>query len=237
MRWTLITGGARTLGAAIARTLAREGRHCVLHYRHSRREAEELQRELLEMGVCAETIQGDFSSIASTQALISDYLARFEETEALINNVGNYARGSATQTLPETAQTIFQVNVVAPLMLSQALFPALKRCRGHIVNMGMAGVEHPFANTHATLYNMTKQSLVMLTRSLAKELAPFQVAVNMVSPGYLENSVDLPKDPQSIPWGRPGTLEEVAEAVRFLLAPGTGYITGQNLEVSGGTRL
>ncbi len=237
MRWTLVTGGAKRLGAAIVRTLANEGRNCVIHYRNSKTEAEQLKDELRALGCQAETIYGDLSTIDSTRSFLSEYLSRFEETEILVNNVGNYALGPASSTDPKTALDLFQVNVISALMLCQAMIPSLKKCRGHIINLGIAGTSQSFANTHATLYNMTKLSLSMLTKSLAKELAPFHVAVNMVSPGYIENSVDLSSDPRHIPWGRPATLAEVAGAVRFLTSPQSSYMTGQNLEISGGTRL
>jgi NAD(P)-dependent dehydrogenase (short-subunit alcohol dehydrogenase family) len=232
MRWTLVTGGAMHLGSAIVKTLAKEGRRCVIHYRNSKAQAEQVQNELLALGSLAEIIQGDFASIDSTRAFLQEYLSRFEETEILINNVGNYALGAPSEILPEEMCDLFQVNVNAPLMCIQALLPSLKKCKGHIVNIGTVGSTHNVANTYATAYNMTKLSLAMLTRSFAKELAPFQVSVNMVSPGYLETSVDLPKD---LPWGCPATLDEVAEYVRTFTT--SHYITGQNLEIAGGIRL
>jgi NAD(P)-dependent dehydrogenase (short-subunit alcohol dehydrogenase family) len=237
MPWTLITGGAKRLGAAIVRTLSKEGRSCVIHYRDSKREAEQLKEEILAGGGQAETICGDFSTIGSTRSFLKEYLSRFEETEILINNVGHYLLGPASTTEPEAALELFQVNVLSALMVSQALLPSLKKYRGHIINLGMAGTAQSLANTHATIYNMTKLSLSMLTKSLAKELAPFHVAVNMVSPGYLENSIDLSTNPRHVPWGRPATLEEVAAAIRFLTSSQASYMTGQNLEISGGTRL
>ncbi len=235
MRWTLITGGARRLGAAIARALAKKGRHCAIHYRHSQLQAEQLKNELRSYGVQAETIQGDFSTISSTQNFLNEYKERFSETELLINNVGNYILGNPTDLNPQTVLELFQINVNAALMCAQALLPSIKKCRGHILNIGMAGSAQNTANTYATIYNMTKLSLSMWTKSLAKELASQQICVNMVSPGYIENSIELPKDPKQMPWGRPAALSEVVDAVCFLTSQ--NYITGQNLEVSGGTRI
>jgi NAD(P)-dependent dehydrogenase (short-subunit alcohol dehydrogenase family) len=237
MRWTLVTGSAKQLGAEMMRMFAKEKRNCVIHFRHSKNQAEQLQRELLQLGVNAETIRGDFTTVDSTRAFLQEYLSRFEETEILVNNVGNYLLGNATTTTPESAIELFQVNVNAALMCVQALLPSLKKCRGRIINIGMAGSSLNVANIHATVYNMTKLSLSMLTKSLAKELAPFQVSVNMVSPGYLENSIDFPQDSRHMPWGRPAALSEVVEAVRFLTSTPMGYTTGQNLEIAGGTRI
>ena len=80
-----------------------------------------------------------------------------------------------------------------------------------IVNIGVAGVIALYADTYSTAYTMTKLGLWMLSKSLAKELAPQQVRVNMVSPGLLDNAVDMPKDLSKLPMRRPGTVEDVAE--------------------------
>jgi NAD(P)-dependent dehydrogenase (short-subunit alcohol dehydrogenase family) len=237
MRWTLVTGGAVSLGAEITRMFAKQKRNCVIHYRHSKNQAEQLQKELQSFDIKVETIQGDFSTLESTQAFLQQYLNRFSETEILINNVGNYFLGPATMTSPKAVSELFQVNVNAALMCIQALLPSLKKYRGHVVNIGMAGSALNIANTYATIYNMTKLSLSMLTKSLAKELAPFQINVNMVSPGYLENSIDFPKSNNQMPWGRPATLSEVAEVIHFLTSGTARYMTGQNLEVAGGTKI
>ena len=93
------------------------------------------------------------------------------------------------------------------------------------------------ADVYSTAYTMTKASLLLLTKSLALELAPDQVRVNMISPGYLEDSVDLPMDLSKIPMQRPAKSEEVADVIAFLLSDKAYYLTGQNIEVAGGTRL
>ena len=93
------------------------------------------------------------------------------------------------------------------------------------------------ADVNATAYTITKLGLWMLTRSLAKELAPSQVRVNMVSPGYLDISVDLPEDVSKLPMGRSGTTKEVANIIALLLDKQSSYITGQNIEVAGAVRL
>ena len=235
MKWTLVTGGARGLGREISRTLAVKRKNLVIHYNHSESQAQALQQELRDLGAKIEILQGDFSSVASTQRFIDNYLRQFAQTDMLINNVGNYVTGPATSILPEELNHLFHLNITASLMLIQSLLPSLEQSHGHIVNIGMVGSHAVLANTHATAYNMTKLALAMLTKSLAKELAPSRVSINMVSPGYLENSTDLPSDPALMPMGRPGHLKEVADTVLFLLEQ--SYITGQNLEVAGGTRM
>lgn len=235
--WTLVTGGALRLGAEICRKTARSGRNIAIHFRQNESEAMRLREELIGYGVKAEIIQGDFSTLESTELFLDRYQKHFANTDAVINNVGNYVIGPASTASPQELSALFQVNTIAPLTIIQALLPSLKQHRGRIVNIGMAGAQNAGANTHATAYHLSKLSLAMLTKSLAKELAVFGVSVNMVSPGYLEHSVEMPSDMAHIPAGRVGQFKEVAEGVVFFLDQGNAYITGQNLEVAGGIRL
>jgi NAD(P)-dependent dehydrogenase (short-subunit alcohol dehydrogenase family) len=237
MQWTLVTGGALHLGAEICRAAARVGRNIAIHYRTSEDAALRLREELIGYGVAAEIVQGDFSTFQETEDFLHRYLEQFHQTDAVINNVGNYLLGAASATSPQAFADLMQVNTFAPLAIMQALLPSLKQHKGRIVNIGIAGSHSAAANTHAAAYNLSKLALCMLTKSLAKELAEHGVTVNMVSPGYLDHSVDMPADMLRIPMGRLGTFQEVAEAVLFFLSKDSAYITGQHLEVSGGIRL
>lgn len=233
MTWTLVTGGAKRLGATICRTLAKQGHPIVVHYHTSYAEALEVVESCRQLGVRAECIQGDFSSPESTLQFAQEFLNRFSTVNNLINNVGNYLVKSALNTPSKEWQELFQVNFHAPVVLIQALIPAIKESQGNILNIGVSGLNTLRANQHTTAYSMTKMCLLMLTRSLAKELASANVRVNMVSPGQLEISVDKPNDPAAMLMHRFGTTEELAQVVAFLLEKGQ-YITGQNIEVAGG---
>ena len=237
MKWTLVTGGALRLGAAVCHAVAKEGKNVVIHYRTSSAQAMCLRDELIGYGVAADIVQGDFSTLESTSAFIDRYLQRFSETENVINNVGTHALGSALKTSPEEFNQLMQINAIAPFAIIQGLLGSLKQHRGAVVNIGMVGAHHIAANTHAAAYHLSKLSLAMLTKSLAKELAADHVSINMVSPGYLERSVDLPTDIVHIPAQRLGSFEEVVRAVLFFLSKESRYITGQILEVAGGVKL
>lgn len=232
MKWTLVTGGALRVGAAICRRLAHAGKNSVIHYHTSEQEAIALAKECTALGVHAHALQGDFSSLQATEAFIDHYLARFPDTECLVHNIGPFYLDSPASASPQKLGELFQINTLVPLLLTQKLLPSLKRHHGHIVYIGMAGADRSSARTHAFSYDLTKHALAQLMKSLAKELAPDGVCVNMVSPGCLEGSIDTPKQ---IPFGRTGHFTEIAEAVAFLLS--SRYITGQNLEVAGGVRL
>jgi NAD(P)-dependent dehydrogenase (short-subunit alcohol dehydrogenase family) len=235
MNWTLVTGGAQGLGAVLCESLAAEGYSILVHYRHSQQEAENVADRCRQYGVESQTIEGDFSSLGSTIHFTEQCLKRFPGMKNLINNVGNDFIGSVEATTPEEWQKLFQVNVHAPFILSQAFLPMLKTSKGNIINIGVAGINQIRASVERPAYMAAKSSLLLLTKSLAKELASSQVRVNMVSPGYLENSVAKPKG--VLPMDRLGTLEECARVVSFLLKEENGYITGQNIEVSGAVGL
>jgi len=116
--------------------------------------------------------------------------------------------------------------------LIQELAPMICLWQGVVINIGTTGLARNHADVHAPFYNASKQALLYMTRSLAKELAPYKVRVNMVSPGAMSHSVDLAEYADRLPFRRPASPEEVAEAVAFLVKE--EYVTGQNLEVAGG---
>lgn len=237
MKWTLVTGGAKRLGAEICRTLARQGHSLVIHYRTSQKEAEEVAAYCRNLGVKAETLQGDFVSRGSTEEFLTRYLSHFSETQFLVNNVGSYLTAPASETTLEEWEALFQSNANAPFAIIKSLAEPLKRHQGAIVNLGIAGLESSRADLYSTAYTCAKLSLLKLTRSLAREWAASQVRVNMVSPGYLENAVDLPRDLASLPMRRPAALSEVSGMIAYLLSSDSRYITGQNIEIAGGVRL
>ena len=237
MAWTLVTGGGKRLGAEICRQLALSGYNLVIHYRTSFQEASEVAAFCRRAGVRAELIQGDFTTRDSTLQFVEKYLKQFSATQNLINNVGNYLLGAASQTSLDNWYDLFQNNLHAPFIIINGLLESIKKEKGGIINLGAAGLNQGRADTYSTAYRCAKMSLWMLTKSLAKELAPFLVSVNMISPGYLENSVDLPSDPASLPMGRPASLSEAAALIEFLLSPKGKYITGQNIELAGGVQL
>lgn len=237
MPWTLVTGSAKGLGAAICLELAAKGFPVVIQYRRSQKEAFEIAKKCREFNVEAEVIQADFSTQESTKAFIDEYLSRFPQTVNLVNNIGDFIISSPLHSSISDWRDLFQTNLFAPIQLMQALIPSIIDFKGGIINIGVAGIQNVIADTYATAYTETKLSLLMMTRSLAKELLPMGVRLNMVSPGFMENAVDLPKDFSKLPFQRPASLAEVARVVSFLLDPKNSYITGQNIEVDGGLGL
>lgn len=236
MGFTLVTGGGKRLGANICCALAKEGYDVLVHYRTSKIEADDVVKECLKYGVKAFSIQGDFTTLESTNKFILACKKEYSQIHNLINNVGNYSVGSALETSTEELKELYQVNFLAPLECIKAFLPSIKANKGSIVNLGVAGLETSRTTIHTPAYRSTKLNLLMLTRSMALELAPFGVSVNMVSPGYLDISIESPK-PDTLPMRRFGTLDEVSRLILFLISRENRYITGQNIEVAGAVQL
>ena len=237
MSWTLVTGAAKGLGSQVCLELARLGHSVVIHYRSSQDSAEALKETCIKLGARAEIIQGDFSTTNSVLTFLEAYSSCFPDTKNLINNVGNYSIGTALNTPIDVWQSFYQTNFLSALQIMQALTPSIIQSRGSIINIGVTGIQSVPADLYSPAYTSSKLSLWMATKSLAKELASRGVRVNMISPGYLENAVDLPENLSTLPQGRPVKLDEAARLVAFLLDDANASITGQNIEIAGAIRL
>ena len=227
-----MTGGAKGLGAELCLELASQGHDVVIHYRTSQVAAHLLAKECRNFQVKTEVLQGDFSTQEGLNDFISRYTHTFPHTKGLVNNVGNYLMAPFQETTPGQWLDLFQTNFFTPVFLTQALLPALRASQGSIVNVGVTGLESKRGFTQTTAYATSKAALQFYTVSLAKELASDNIRVNMVSPGYMENSIVLP-DPTLLPMKRLATLQEVARMIATFFDLKTAYITGQNLEIAG----
>jgi NAD(P)-dependent dehydrogenase (short-subunit alcohol dehydrogenase family) len=233
----IVTGGARRLGGFLSQSLASRGYDIVVLYRTSESDARELAARVAATGRRARALRADVSVAADVAAVFEDVAKVEGRVDLLVNNVGNYNPQHVTKLDPAVWDATIAAN------LSGAYYcchHALSRMEAgaQIINIGMAGLEGIRANVFGTDYYVSKTGLLVLTRALASAYARQGIRVNMVSPGQLENSIDLPA-PQdiarTIPLGRAGTLEDITQAVHYLLdAP---YVTGVNIDVSGGYRL
>ena len=233
----VVTGGARRVGRHLCTTLAARGYDLVILYRDSAAEARSLELEIVAGGRRARALPVDVG-IERQVADVFDDIARVEgQVDLLVNNVGNYNPQHVTQLEPAVWDATLAAN------LSGAFYCCYHTLRvmsdgGNIINIGMAGLEGIRANVHGTDYYVSKTGLLVLTRALAAAHADRRIRVNMVSPGQLENSIDLPAPDQIgawVPLGRAGSLGDVAQAVEYLLD--AAYVTGVNIDVSGGYRL
>ncbi len=238
-RCILVTGSSKRLGKSIALSLAHEGWSVLLHYRESYQEAVLVQEECYRIAQQQKStqtfqlIQGDFSTLQTLQVFLD--AIRFFPLYGVVNNVGVFYRGKASEFCQKTSEELFRINFFAPYYITQSLLPMLQnQGDGIIINIGSCGLQRFSADIYAPIYHASKHALLYLTKSLAKELAPFHIAVNMISPGKLDISVDKEDSSHVIPYGRLGTVDEVADTVCFCVDEKNRYITGQNIEVSGG---
>jgi pteridine reductase len=237
----LITGGARRVGAAISRRLHAAGASLMLHYRASAGEARLLQAELngVRAGSVA-LIQADLLDVGKLASLVDQTLATFGRLDGLVNNASSFFPTPVGEITPATWEDLIGTNLRAPLFLSQAAAPALKRTQGAIVNITDIHAERPLKGY--VVYTAAKAGLAGLTRSLARELAP-DVRVNAVAPGPILWPDDGQFDELSrqrivshTPLRREGSPDDIARAVRFLLADAP-YVTGETIAVDGGRHM
>jgi 3-oxoacyl-[acyl-carrier protein] reductase len=236
-RVVVVTGGARRLGRHLCEVLTRRGYRVVIVYRTSQQDADALVQHLQGQGCAARAVQADISAQADVQRLFEDVAASEGRVDLLVNNVGNYNPQDVTKLDPSVWDATLASN------LSGAYYCCYHALRmmpdgGQIISIGMAGLEGIRANRRGADYYVSKTGLLVITRALAAGYADRHIRVNMVSPGQLDNSIDLPPPDQiglEVPLARPGTMEDISQAVEYLLD--ASYVTGVNIDVSGGYRL
>jgi len=233
----LVTGAARRIGATIARTLHAQGAAVAIHYRGSADDADSLADELnAQRDDSAATFAADLTELADIEKLGATVTGWHGRLDILINNASSFYPTPVGEITEQQWNDLIGTNLKAPLFLSQAVTPALRASNGVIVNIVDVHSQRPLRD-HA-VYGPAKAGLAMLTRSLAKDLAP-DVRVNGVSPGAIlwpENGMsDATKDTilQQVPLGRAGAPDDIAGAVLYL-ARDAAYVTGQIIAVDGG---
>jgi pteridine reductase len=233
----LVTGAARRVGAAIARKLHGAGANVLLHCRTSAGAAESLARELNNARPeSARTLQADLLDVNQLAPLIDAAVAAFGRLDILINNASTFYPTPMGAISPHDWDDLMGTNVKAPLFLSQAAAAALRKSSGLIINLLDIHGSRPLKQF--AVYCTAKAALAMLTRSLARELAP-EVRVNGIAPGPIMWPDDAPdaetkaKIISQTLLQRQGSPEDVARTALFLAADAP-YITGQILAVDGG---
>ncbi len=233
----VVTGGVRRLGRHLCQSLAARGYGVVAVYRSSDEDARSLVAGITASGGCARAVKLDVSDKRAVAAAFAAIAAAEGRVDVLINNVGNYNPQDVTALDPDVWDETIAANLSGAYYCCYGALPLMPP-GGNIVNIGMAGLEGLRANRRGADYYVSKTGLLVLTRTLAAAYAARHIRVNMVSPGQLDNSVDLPPPDeiaQWVPLGRSGTLDDIAGAVHYLLD--ASYVTGANLDVAGGYRL
>jgi len=232
----LITGSAKRLGRAIALHLAAEGADVIVHFHRSRGDAEELVTEIKNLGRRSMSISADLAKKSDIDQLFVQVHKQFSRLDILVNNASNFLHTEFQSTTEESWDASLDVNLKAPFFCSQAAAPLLKANRGCIINLSDVGglLGWPGYIPHC----VSKAGILMLTRALAKELAP-DVRVNAIAPGTISMPGDPPDwEPDYIkraPLRRTGSTSDITAAVSFLV--NSPFVTGQVLVLDGGRTL
>ena len=233
----LVTGAARRIGAAIGRRLHLDGANIAVHYRGSAADAAALCSEFNDLRPgSAFALQADLADVGSMARIVDSVLGTFGRLDILVNNASSFYPTPLAELKDADWNDLVGTNLKAPLFLAQAAEPALRQSRGVIINIVDIHAQRPLRN-HA-VYGAAKAGLAMLTRALAKDLAP-DIRVNGVSPGaILWPEAGMTENIKAsilrqIPAGRAGAPDDIAGCVLYLVRDAT-YVTGQIIAVDGG---
>ena len=241
----LITGASRGIGKAIALRLAEAGSDIALNYlaepgRDNAAEAEEVAAAIRAMGRRALCVEASVTDFAAVQAMVAQVIAEFGQLDILVNNAGITRDRTLAKLSKEDWDAVINVNLTGAFHCTRAVVEHMRERRaGRIISLasvvGLAG------NLGQTNYAASKAGLIGFTKSLAKEVARRGVTVNAIAPGFIatEMTAAMPDQAreqvlESIPLGRMGTPEDIANAALFLASDEAAYITGQVLSVNGG---
>ena len=232
----LVTGSAKRLGRAVALRLAEEGANLVIHHRGSHTEAQETVGEIETMGRRAVTLSADLRKVNEIRGLFEEVAKKFGRLDILVNSAANFIHTEFETATEEIWDSSLDTNLKAPFFCAQAAAPLLKKSRGVIINFADVGgiLAWPGYVPHC----VSKAGVIMLTRALAKTLAP-EVRVNAIAPG----TISMEGDPaeweadfvRRAPLGRSGSPGDISDAVSYLIH--AEFMTGQVLVLDGGRTL
>ncbi|MFL6623921.1 MAG: pteridine reductase [Sulfurifustaceae bacterium] len=234
----LITGGAHRIGATLARTLHAEGMRLVIHYHSSEESAHALQAELHQSRPqSVMLVRGDLGAGERlARNLVFETVEAFGRLDVLINNASQFYSTELGQATEAQWDELMTVNLKAPFFLSQAAAPHLKKQNGCVLNIADIYGDRPLPDY--PIYSIAKAGLIMLTKSLARELGP-EVRANALAPGAIlwpQSGLDEMSKQRIIsrtPLKRAGEPEDIARAALFLIRD-ADYISGQVLAIDGG---
>ncbi|MDQ0197690.1 SDR family oxidoreductase [Neobacillus ginsengisoli] len=241
----LITGGASGIGKITAYKLAEKGYQLVINFRNSESEARTLATHLNKVyGINVITIQGDVADKDDCIRIINQSLSVFSTIDVLIHNAGPYIheRKKLTEYSLEEWNYLISGNLSAVFYLTKLIIPSMRNRKwGRIITMGFDRVETAPGWIHRSAFAAAKTGLASLTRTIAMEEAENGITANMVCPGDIVSewkekniSDSIHSSGEAAPVGRPGTGEDIARVVSFLIEDNSGFITGSIIPVTGG---
>ncbi len=238
LRVALISGGVRGVGRATALALADEGWTVAACYRKSGKEAAALDSELRAKGARTLVARADVSDPAEAEGLVRRVEEEFGRIDALINCVGLYHRVHLMEESVEGWNSMFDGNLHPVFYLCRAAASGMiRRRRGRIVNFSIVNADQMSGQPYITAHYIAKIGVIVLTRSLARILAPHGITANTISPGFLETGgapmEAMAQSIKNIPAGYIGSPEDAVAAVLYLLSEKARYVNGANIQLSG----
>jgi 3-oxoacyl-[acyl-carrier protein] reductase len=237
----LVTGGSRGIGAACCELLAERGADVAVGCLHAEHAGAEVVTRVRAAGRRATLVAGDVASTRDVSRLVDDTVSALGGLDILVNNAGVLHRGDLSDESSDQRARVIGVNLEGVFNCVEAALPHLRRRPGAIVNVSsIAGKIGDL--TAAPSYGASKGGVNALTKSLARQLGPAGIRVNAVAPHAIATDMSAAWSPErrrdivaTIPLGRVGEPVDVAEAVAFLAAPAAAFITGEIMDVNGGS--
>ena len=236
----MVTGGSRGIGGAVVLALGRLGAKVMINYRENRAAAEATLNQLQSDGGSGQLFPFDVALETQVEEAVKKIVDQHKKIDILVNNAGVTSDNLLVRLKSGDWDRTLQVNLKGTAHCTKAVCRGMIRERhGRIVNM--TSVVGQRGNAGQSAYAASKAGIIGFTKAMARELAARGITVNAVAPGLIDTEMTAQLSPQareeilkSIPLGRFGTCEDVAEVVSFLVSPGAGYITGQVINVNGG---
>jgi 3-oxoacyl-[acyl-carrier protein] reductase len=239
IKYALVTGGSRGIGRAIAERLACDGYYVVINYKSNDKAAQEVLQMIIDNGGQAELLKFDVTDESAISAAYAAWCEQHPDAhfDVLINNAGIRRDGLMVFMSHEDWSDVMHTNLDSFFYLTKLLLqPMIRRRHGRIVNItSISGVTGLAGQVN---YSSAKAALIGATKALSKELAGRKITVNAVAPGFIATDMTAELDEtelkKTIPMGRFGTAQEVADLVSFLVSDKASYITGQVINIAGG---
>ena len=239
-RVTLVTGGGRGIGRAIAIRLAKEGARVAISYHSNDAAAKETAEMVCTVGTACETFKSNAASAGDVEALLKGVSEAFGPVEILVNNAGMRQDNLLLRMKETEFDEVLVTNLKGAYLCTRAVLRGMVRARwGRIVNI--SSVVGLIGNAGQANYAASKAGMIGFTKSVAREVANRGITANAVAPGYVETELTRGLSEnvkgrilEQIPVGRFGKAEEIAEVVAFLAGEGAAYVTGQTIAVDGG---